>query len=75
MLKTPARFRSRDRQPKSFACIKFHSAIIRREENKLQRFLEEKLDAFLSIGNHQKNVRFHFCVASRIERNQSACVI
>ena len=53
MLKT-ARFRSRARQPKSFTCIKFHLATTRREEKKLRRFLEEKLDAFLSIGNNAK---------------------
>ena len=44
--------------------------------NKLRRFLEES--TFLPIGNrlkHQKNVRVHLCVASRIEGNQSACVI
>ena len=49
-----ARFRSRARQPKSFTCIKFHSATTRREKKKLRRLLEEKLDAFLSIGNHAK---------------------
>ena len=53
MLKT-GRFRSRARQPKSFTYIKFHSATTRHKEKKLRRFLEEKLDAFLSIGNHAK---------------------
>ena len=53
MLKT-ARFRSHARQLKSLTCIKFDSATTWREERKLRRFLEEKLDAFLSIGNHAK---------------------
>ena len=75
MLKT-ARFRSRARQPKSFTCIKFHSATTGREEKK--EVLGRKAGRFFcrlaTTQNHQKNAHVHLCVASRIERNQSACV-
>ena len=45
---------------------------------KIRRFLEEKLDTFFPLTttqDHQKNAHVHLCVASRIGRNQSACVI
>ena len=76
MLKTPARFRSRDRLPKSFTCVKFHSTITRREENKLLRFLEEKQDAFLSIGNHVKPLKERTLPPLRCfaYRKESECV-
>ena len=38
--------------------LKFHSATTRREE-KIRRFLEENLDAFLSIGKHAKPPKKH----------------
>ena len=72
MLKT-ARFRSR--ATKIVQIWQQHDA-----EKKLRRFLEGKLQVTLSCRlattqNHQKNVHVHLWVASRIRRNQSACVI
>ena len=79
MLKTGG-FRSHAKQPKSFTCIKFHLATTRHEEKKLRRFLEEKLDVTLfcplaAKQKYQKKAHVHLCVASRIGRNQSECVI
>ena len=63
------RFRSRARQPKSFTCIKFHSATTRHEEKKLRRFLEEELDVFSFVDwqPRQTTKRTHtlcICVAA-----------
>ena len=89
MLKT-ARFRSLARHPKSFTCIKFHSVRMDENmtrEKKNSGALGKKTGSFfLSIGNNVKpptcarvrpplHVYVHLCVASRIQRNQSACVI
>ena len=54
------------------------SATTRRKE-KIRRFLEDKLGAsfvdWQARKTTQKNAHIHLCVALRIGRNQSACVI
>ena len=77
MMKT-ARFRSRARQPKSFTCIKFHSATTRREEKNYRGSWKKNWMFSCQLAttqNHPKKCTRPPSIASRIRRNQSACVI
>ena len=61
-MRKTARCRSRVRQPKSFTCIKFHSATTRRGENNYGGSWKNNWMLFCRLAttqNHQRNAHVH----------------